>query len=293
MQTPTEPVAHTAAAPHASPFSVSMPASVESSPHAPAPAPASDALASSSPATQPAPMVFGVSPAWPATTPLVATTPQRFPVVEPMSPLPAPAAAGSTAGSTGGSTAGGGAGGVSTQPVPVISRAPSLRGSTATMTGAFPRLPVQRTDPGSSPRSSPASPHASPHASVTDSVSVTGPLLPVAAQIPSLPTAPVPAPVSAASASTAPVPTIGDHAPASPGRHPLSAALAAQRNLPLPPLPVPSNRPASPESASPQDRLSRMVDDDDDALALAVRLGLRRSDAHPQQTSGQEVGPTA
>ncbi|THG28544.1 cell division ATP-binding protein FtsE [Naasia lichenicola] len=266
-QTPTEPVAHAAAAPHASPFSVSMPPAVESTPPASAPAASTaDTAASSSPSTQPAPMVFGVSPAWPATTPLVSATPQRFPVVEPMSPLPA---------------SGGSAGGVSTEPVPVISRAPSLQGSTATMTGSFPRLPVQRTEPSSSPASQPAS------------ATVTGPIAPVAASAAAPAAAPVPAPVSAAAASTAPVPTMGDHGPASPGRHPLSAALAAQRNLPLPPLPVPSNRPAAPESASPQDRLSRMVDDDDDALALAVRLGLRRPDAHPQQTSGQEVGPTA
>jgi hypothetical protein len=34
-------------------------------------------------------------------------------------------------------------------------------------------------------------------------------------------------------------------------------------------------------------------DDQDDPLALAVRLGLRREGASPESTGSQEVGPTS
>ena len=214
------------------------------------------------PSTGPVPMTFGVAPAWPAANPSVAPTPPRFPAVAPLSSLSN--AAGSAS--------------VSTEPVPVITRAPVAPGSAATMTGAFPRLPAERRSEATL-RTSPVPTDAPPARAAAPG--------PVATPAP-------PAPA----ATTAPVPTAdpSQTGSSSPGRHPLSAALAAQRNLPLPPLPVPSNRPASPSSDAPDERLRRLVNDDgygdDDALALAVRLGLRRSDAHPEQTSAEEVGPT-
>ena len=252
-----------------------QPSSVQTAPAPVVPEPraaASDPHDASGPTTQPVPMTFGMAPAWPAARPLVSPTPERFPTVMPLQSLRRQTQDLS----------------VSTDPVPTITRPPAPQGPPTTMTGSFPRLPSERAQErvpsplngGPTPPTAPVQVHApaaaDPHRAAFSPAS------------PAATTAPVAVGQAAQTGSSAP------------GRHPLSAALAAQRNLPLPPLPAPSAKGPHGEDVppTPDERLRRLVNDDggayaDDALALAVRLGLRRADTHAEQISAEEVGPTA
>lgn len=121
--------------------------------------------------------------------------------------------------------------------------------------------------------------------------------------------------------STGEVPAVTAATPVSQASHgqaaqasvPVPPQAAAQPVAPAPaPASAPQPEPARPHTAQPQpvqDPLRDMLtgqmarpatgpiqvqsDDQDDPLALAVRLGLRREGASPESTGSQEVGPTS